>query len=53
MFLLGVVLTALAVLFSLTTLALAATGRVEHATRVALPLVLATTLATGLALLLD
>ena len=51
LFSLGVALTALAVLFFLTALALAAEGRVGHPYRVATTL--AATLAVGLALLLD
>jgi hypothetical protein len=48
---LGVVLAALAVLFFLTTLSLAATGRLRHAARVVLALT--TLLVAGLAFLLD
>ena len=53
MFLLGVALTALAVLFSLAALALAASGRVEHPVRGWLAVALVTTLMIGLVLLLD
>ena len=50
-FLLGVILTALAILFLLTTLALAASGVLRHP--VAAGTSLAATLALGLALLAD
>ena len=51
MFLLGVALTTLAILFSLTALALASGARLAHPYRVAAAL--AATLALGLALLLE
>lgn len=50
MFRLGVVLTALAVLFSLTAFAFLAAGRLRHVALTAAAL--AATLATGLALLI-
>jgi hypothetical protein len=51
MILLAVVLTALAILFSLTTMALCASGQLRHPVRVTLGL--AALLVLGLALLLD
>jgi hypothetical protein len=51
MFRLGVILTALAVLFFLTTLAFRATGRLRHPARVGAAL--AAVLVLGVALLLE